>query len=311
MGDEMRKLSAALLAAFMLLLLSCQDSSNDTAVIFVSVANSYSFPYYLSATIPDQKAMRKQIEYLAEEAGNDYTEYAFTQVGNALTLDGVSYSAGGVLDFLQSLDLGSDDLLIFYYSGHGSAEDEEGKGATLYFDPTIANDQVYTDELIEALASSGGKKWLILDCCYSGAAVTGNSLYSSSVFSQVMLGTTLTYAWQGGDTADSIKDAFSASGSKTEGNDDIWVMAACSELQESFEDSHGFFTAGLLDALGYNLDEECASDPSYSRLTFYKVFNEASQNTIELLEEKAGSTYASCQTPESTLSPVDLILFEL
>ena len=307
----MRKLLAALLAFSLLTLISCLDSSSDTAVVFVSVANSYSGVNALKATIPDQTSMRKQISYLAGEAGNDYTEYAFTQDGKSLMLDGVSYSAGGVLDFLQSLDLGSDDLLIFYYSGHGSAEDEEGKGAVLYFDPVISNEQVYTDELIDALASSGGKKWLILDCCYSGAAVTGNSLYSSGMFSQVKLGNTLTYAWQGGDTADSIKNAFSASGSKTKGNDDIWVMAACSELQESYEYSHGFFTAGLLDALGYNLDEETASDPSYSRLTFYKVFNEASQNTIELLEEKAGSTYTSCQTPESTLSPVDLILFEL
>lgn len=299
----MRKLVPLLLS--LILLVSCSDfSSRGSAVYMVSVANRYSGQNTLSATLKDQSAMVSQVALLSEKAGNSYYEYTFTESGGELMLDGEGYSASGVLDFLSSLEAGEDDLVIFYYSGHGGEEDENGLGAVLYFDPVITNDQVYTDELIETLSAIGGKKLLILDCCYSGEAVTGNSL--SRVLSFSTSGDYLIYS--GESVLDSIKAAFTQGSG---GNGDIWVMAACQAGQLSYEYGHGFFTYGVLSALGYDVKAESPDVPSSSKLTFTGVFSDAFEMTYERFSELYGESYARLQTPSATQTPVDLILFEL
>ena len=304
----MRKL-LPLIFLLMLLIASCNDDIADTSVYLISVANSYSGSNTLEATLPDQSAMIAEIAYLADKAGNSYYEYTFTQSGDSLMMDGESYGAEDVLTFLSSLESSDDDLVIFFYAGHGGAEDENGKGAVLYFDPVISNTQIYTDDLLEALSEVAGKKWLVLDCCYSGEAVTSSDLFSHMEFS-VSNGKTVLSSESG---IEAIKDAFSSSAGSVEGNDDIWVMAACQDTQLSYESgkyTHGFFTAGLVSALGYDLEEEEAGRSSESKLTFYSVFSEAVKIVDELISEEYGSSVSSWETPQATLTPVDLILFE-
>ena len=69
------------------------------------------------------------------------------------------------------------DVSLFYYSGHGSAESGTGRGALMGLD----NDMVTMAELASILSGVNGRVIVILDSCYSGAAVTskGETLLKS------------------------------------------------------------------------------------------------------------------------------------
>lgn len=139
----------------------------------------------------------------------------------------------------------SNDISVFYYSGHGTSS-----GWMCGIDSEYNYDYVTVDQLRTALDAIPGKKLVIMDCCYSGAYINkdlGN-------------GVTMVSDKASADAFNnSVIKAFS-DGAASKANlatSNYYVLTACSKYQTSAElissgTRFGAFTYSLLWASGYN-----------------------------------------------------------
>jgi DNA segregation ATPase FtsK/SpoIIIE, S-DNA-T family len=82
-----------------------------------------------------------------------------------------------IVDFFQNEEVKPDDMLLFYYSGHGIRD-----GVNTYLSPSEINPKLpikrgfsFKDlrTVIEDPRSVSGRKVVILDCCHSGSIEIG------------------------------------------------------------------------------------------------------------------------------------------
>ncbi len=109
-----------------------------------------------------------------------YSEKGLPVAVNLIVPDGGDGSAAGIEKLVRETVAGEEDLLVFYFSGHGSVD---SKGFFLAADETEESpmySRLYVESLIEAVKEKSCPSVLILDSCYSGSAEIGNT-YTSTI----------------------------------------------------------------------------------------------------------------------------------
>lgn len=233
-------LPIALLSLLVLsvLLSSCEpygDAGNFSEFRALVISNSYSNDIHntLVNTIYDADDMNSAFSFLG---------YVSSQYENQ--------TRSQILDLIEGYETTSrqEDVLLFYFSGHGGV-DESGRSFLVpYADPDYV--YLYPQELLGALSEVPGKKIVILDICNSGGFLFDDG-YTVDV---------LPDAYAQPDLLRPLSESFSKLFS-AEGYDpyyeDIVVMSAAGALEESWEGDgiqNGFFTYYLLKGLGFDHD---------------------------------------------------------
>ena len=166
----MRKI--VFILCMVLLLTSCESSTEQGKVIFVSAALDYmnSNVGYLKNPPSDQKALASELQTLAEASGEIYEEYLFLEENGVRTMNGYErkWNQDDIISTLLNLDTVSGDLIIFHYSGHG-----DSSGALV---PDIdTSSRLKPEDLLDTLKLIDGKKCLFIDSCYSGSFIENSS----------------------------------------------------------------------------------------------------------------------------------------
>lgn len=109
-----------------------------------------------------------------------YSEKSLSVHTTLLLPESGDLSATAIEKTLRETEAGEEDLLVFYFSGHGSVDEE---GFFLAADQTQDSpmySRLYVQNLMEILEEKGCPSVLILDCCYSGCAEQANT-YTSTI----------------------------------------------------------------------------------------------------------------------------------
>ena len=152
-----------------------------------------------------------------------------------------------------------------------------------------------------------GRKCLFLDSCFSGVFIDdAGYMQNGDRFED------------GNLESDNILNAFIPSFigtfyKKDYGNDNIWIIAAATEEQNSFDnwdsglpqkEKFGAFSYYLALALGYDMENDTPLlPPKGTRMTFYSLWEEIRKSMADDLKREA--------TPQVTLSVTDPVLFSL
>jgi DNA segregation ATPase FtsK/SpoIIIE, S-DNA-T family len=90
-----------------------------------------------------------------------------------------------IVDFFQNEDVKPDDMLLFYYSGHGIPEGVNTYLSPSEIDPKLPIKRGFSFKdlrtVIEDPRSVSGRKVVILDCCFSGSAEIGKGKINDSI----------------------------------------------------------------------------------------------------------------------------------
>ena len=287
------------------LLISCRPSVPAGRTVIISVALDYASPDDGASTLSnppnDQRAFMAQTELLASASGERYEMIGFLSENERWSVDGEERKWGkaDVLSTIMGLDTGDDDLIIFYYSGHGSTD-----GSLVIDNDPEEKEYIAPDELIAALSAIGGKKCVILDSCHSGVFIQDTGIMADGEqFDDGRL------ASEGFASAliPSLRISLS---SGVVGNEDIWVLSAATAEQLSYDsgseglvnqDRYGAFTYSLLIALGYDMEEDVPRLIRGREVTFLDLYAGIKDSMAEEMWR--------IQTPQITLSPLDLVLF--
>ena len=296
----MRKI--VFILCMVLLLTSCESSTEQGKVIFVSAALGYmnSNVGYLKNPPSDQKALASELQTLAEASGEIYEEYLFLEENGVRTMNGYErkWNQDDIISTLLNLDTVSGDLIIFHYSGHG-----DSSGALV---PDIdTSSRLKPEDLLDTLKLIDGKKCLFIDSCYSGSFIEDSSkLENGEKFDED--GNLIADGFASSLIA-AIENAFKGEAENTE----IWALTAATDKQLSFDswdngmanqDKYGAFTYYLLEALGYDTEKDEAAIPvRRGNVTFYSLYSEIRKTMPVSLRREA--------TPQATLNPLDLVLF--
>ena len=200
-------------------------------------------------------------------------------------------------EFVRSLHTGTDDLIIFTYSGHGDAN-----GSLQTNSDTSNNfDTTNREMIIEAFSSLSGNKIFFLDSCYSGNFIPDTTLNTTDTF------TTNEDRYEGEDYLEGIKNSSLVKAEDYQPS--LWIMSSAGRKQEAsdhadtgdsvFQKHYGAFTYFLLKALGYNMDKN-EREAKSSSLTFYSIYSYIRKNfpTEEIYD----------QTPRTSLKRLDIRL---
>ena len=208
-----------------------------------------------------------------------------------------------VMEYLGTLELGENDLLILTYSGHG--EKNSGNLMTNASQTTADYDALKVEELNERVSSLGGKKLIVLDSCYSGQFVSSSPLTSADVFSDK----DKEDRWLGKNYIKAMVD--SVFSPEKEGKDytNLWILSSSGKSQEAsdsldggdgpFQLSYGAFTYYLLKGLGYDTDRNEAVKKE-ERVTVYSLYSYIRRNFPDYETQ--------IQTPRVSYGPLDLII---
>lgn len=322
----MRKCTVFLLTLF--LLTSCDlfypDAAEERTVYLFSVALDYvgTSMNSLHGAVNDQSAMISQFEFLAEKSGTDLVSISFTARQRHYYRQDFSIRKGekeerrtelsrhdmkerifAALSELRSY-LKENDIFIFYYAGHGAnssgKNNEYLNGAlvvgNIYF-PDIGYWQeeagnmsslVELPALKKAMSPFSCPKLVILDSCYSGSIYEEDDRLSgrNEILSAVL----------------------SLFASPDEGSHGFYFMSASRSDELSYEDdsaglAHGFFSAGLLTALGWQFYSPGVEGPGLPSDPVISVAG--------LYEALEGHELWSYQSPVLYRFYIDLVLFTL
>ena len=90
-----------------------------------------------------------------------------------------------IVDFFQNEDVKPEDMLLFYYSGHGIREGINTYLSPSEIDPKLPIKRGFSFKdlrtVIEDPRSVSGRKVVILDCCHSGSAEIGKGEINDSM----------------------------------------------------------------------------------------------------------------------------------
>lgn len=320
----MKKLFPIMLA--LLLLTSCElmDKPDKGKIYLVSASLDYRSTSVSSLLCPneDQAAVIDQFAYLAELMDKGFYSYSLTQDGeNVYERTLTRPLLGDTINRREYFDIGAfknrlrklldrvalvsnpEDLIIFYYAGHGvkgfessDADVKHLNGALVLGNvdfPEIgdwrtsdSNSRVLypISELRSDMGDIPGRKLIILDSCYSGEVVRDEL-----------------------DEGDEISMLSHLIRPRKIYMDNIWELTGSRYDEKSFEEMyddevyHGRFTSEMLKELGYRYgDEERPGSPSEGLITVYSLY----ESIRDHIDDRA-------QTPDTSSSFVDLVLFRL
>ena len=207
-----------------------------------------------------------------------------------------------VMDYLGSLVLGENDLLVFSYSGHG--EKKNGSLMTNASSSSSKWDSLSPEDLLSHISTLGGKKLIILDSCYSGIYIPSSPLSTSDVFSEEEKED----RWLGKSYPKAMKDALFSKKDKYPYTD-IWILSSTGRGQEAsdsldggdgpYQLSYGAFTYYLLKAMGYDTDRNEGVQRE-ERLTVYGIYSYVRKNFPDYETQ--------IQTPRVSNGGLDLVL---
>ena len=307
----MKKIFSAL---FIILLLSaCSNALDSSRTIVIAVALDYEEDAFqdkennlvvntLSNPPNDLEAFTHQIDILS--SGRDVERHIFLSQGGARRVNGKreEWDKETILSTISSLEAEENDLVLFFYSGHGM----DGTGELVVSAKEGKMDKISPDELLTALSEVGGKKCVFLDSCYSGAFVEdAGMLADGEVF---------------GEDGSLIKEGFLFSlgpalslsiTSGRLGTDDIWLMSATTDGQLSYDsgteglpnqEEYGAFSYFLISSLGYDMENDSPRiSQERNEVTFLGLYRDIKRRMTESMWTE--------QTPQITLTPLDLVLF--
>ena len=299
---------------FIILLLSaCSNALDSSRTIVIAVALDYEEDAFqdkennlvvntLSNPPNDLSAFTSQVDILA--SGREMERHIFLSQGGTRRVNGKreEWDKETILSAISSLDAEENDLVLFFYSGHGM----DGTGELVVSAKEGKMDKISPDELLTALSEIGGKKCVFLDSCYSGAFVeNAGMLADGEVF---------------GEDGSLIKEGFLFSlgpaislsiTSGRLGTDDIWLMSATTDGQLSYDsgteglpnqEEYGAFSYFLISSLGYDMENDSPRiSQERNEVTFLGLYRDIKRRMTESMWTE--------QTPQITLTPLDLVLF--
>ena len=307
----MKKIFSALF--IMLLLSSCSNALDSSRTIVIAVALDYEEDAFqdkennlvvntLSNPPNDLEAFTSQVDILA--SGREVERHIFLSQGGTRRVNGKreEWDKEAILSTISSLEAEENDLVLFFYSGHGM----DGTGELVVSAKEGKMDKISPDELLTALSGIGGKKCVFLDSCYSGAFVeNAGMLADGEVF---------------GEDGSLMKEGFLFSlgpalslsiTSGRLGTDDIWLMSATTDGQLSYDsgteglpnqEKYGAFSYFLISSLGYDMENDSPRiSQERTEVTFLGLYRDIKRRMTESMWTE--------QTPQITLTPLDLVLF--
>ena len=103
---------------------------------------------------------------------NKIAQYAGLTL-NFQSLSGQQLSVAATRQLIDALPVGADDVVYFFYSGHGGNPGDR-RWPVLYYTTTTNADNVSMDEVVEALVPKNPRLLIVLaDCCNSYPWQTG------------------------------------------------------------------------------------------------------------------------------------------
>ena len=163
----MKKLLLPLMA---IIAASCSPFPQDgtAKTVYVSVSLTYEdsqkaipLPY----TDNDARVFRDEMKLLAEASGMAFEAHEFIEEGSHLAEKRTKaiYGRDSLLAYIRGLGPGPDDIIIFYFSGHGILSEGESQ---LAIGPDCGReDMLPVRDIREALASLPGRKCMVIDSC--------------------------------------------------------------------------------------------------------------------------------------------------
>lgn len=307
-----------------LFILSCEMPTEEKGSVFlISCSLDYENTTVssLECTNEDQMAVIEQFSFLSSLQDKAFFSYSLTQDGNNIyertmtnPIFGDSVDRKVYFDLSNfknrlkkifdkvSLISNPEDLIIFYYAGHGvngySSNDMDIRylnGALVMGNiefPDIGDwkkldsnmKYLYPlDELRIDISSIPGKKLIILDSCYSGEIIKDEL--------------------EEGDIQTLLKRLVKPSRVYFDG---IWELSGSRYDEESFEELfdddvyHGRFTSALLTELGYQYGDtwEGPGEPKNGKITVYSLYEGVTQRIND-----------RDQHPDTSISFIDLVIF--
>lgn len=292
----------------LILAVSCSPYSQDgkATAVLISVSLTYEgSPEYVNrllCTANDSRAVEEEMKLLSEASGMNFELHKFMEENNNL-VDAEKraiYGKDKLLSYIKGIGTSPGDIIIFYFSGHGTAINGE---SMIVVDPECEEeDFLALSDISDALSSLDGDSCMIIDACQSGSET--ESELAGEVFS-----TTGDYI--GTNIGNALSSAFRLSFSVRPPEDDVYILASCTDNQNSLANmdisgainsgKYSVFTYYMLSYLGYDFAKEKADLPSTGMITFYSIYQGIKDSMADEFWEK--------QTAQPVRTPIDLILF--
>ena len=315
-----RKLLTAIAA--IVLIASCSQPSADVPrnVNIIAVGLNYDWiiidgtaQLMLSSPESDARNASDQLAYLAKEAG--YTCTSRLYFGNSGQLEeqntGKSINTAEFMAIFDGIEASSQDLTIFYFSGHGTLDKAGRSSLVIDYDAARAAPTARTvQEIAGELEAIGGKSLILIDACNSGSESPG-SVGSGEVFDAEYIFGTETEILIGTDAGTAISDAFQASFCTAREYGSVYIIAACTPPQVSWDGGasigNSFFTEALLQVLGYDTDADAVGTPRDNEITLCGLY-QGIYNALHRYDFE-GYPLSSVQTPQPSRLPSDFVIF--
>lgn len=257
----------------------------------------------LEGTINDANELAAAIQTRGKEMGVTVKTTLMLQNGNNTQLSPFLYpSKKHILACIETIDLcmSENDIFLFYFAGHG--EENSGSIATAKIE-TKEYELLSVDELKAKLAAVKGTKLLILDSCYSGSHLIDYPGDATDK-SQVII-----------ETGYDPHQFYLLSASATQSSEEILCNGHI----------HGYFTAYLLEGLGWHHDKSTSLSVTNEGTEVvdteeYEIVGHIPKNSIAPAQHhgmiRVGDLYADIpsaqlynQTPQTGRGPLDMVLF--
>ena len=201
--------------------------------------------------------------------------------------------ADAILGAISSIPSTEDDLIIFYYSGHGDV-DENGNAFLAAGSETGDYEELQMSAVFSALETKKAPAVAIIDACYSGdmAEEGGKSVWEAfaTLFSSLDLHSVKVIAASGADELSYMVPVFAESGE---------------------QESHGALTASILEILGWrhtSLNTRTVSVSGCEKTVYGTVGYSGRSITADgLFEELSGNWRYYEQTPTTNQIPVEIM----
>lgn len=201
-----------------------------------------------------------------------------------------------ILGAISSIPSTEDDLIIFYYSGHGDV-DENGNAFLAVGSSSGDYEELPMSAVFSALETKKAPAIAIIDACYSGdmAEEGGKSIWDAfaAIFSNLDLHSVKVIAASGSDELSYMVPVFAESGE---------------------QESHGALTASILEILGWrhtSLNTRTILVSGCEKPVYGTVSYSGRSITADgLFEELSGNWRYYEQTPTTNQIPVDIMMLK-
>ena len=245
----------------------------------------------LTKTVNDAVQVGRALSRLAEKAGLDYEIRYLTELSDV--------TETRLVEELQAIAASSSerDITVFYYSGHGlggnkkldygSDTSENSYIAPRYSEHLDSSILFPVSDLLDYFEAINGIKVVIGDFCYSGSLVQSNYFSVTSGEYSFMQPVTL----------------FAEHRSDIREDSSLFCLTASRYFEKSYERTplHGNFTNALLEALGWDEEQQVLTDAEAEKNGVITLFEIAKYVTAHDRE--------SAQTPMLSGGSNDIILF--